>query len=209
MALSAAGFELLAVGTEYVQKHYRSVTMSSRGAAVALGGIKLFAGVLGSFGAGVGAVYDFVVDAPGAWRKGRPGIAIAIGARGAAQGVLAILGTAVGYSFCGPLFELLAKRASSQLGAGLAQGLARGAYWLVRPAAGAAVARVAILIRVVGSVTWVSIGLTILLFVVADNALESWCDKSSFRANPKPSDDGLADEGRELEGLYLAFNEVK
>jgi hypothetical protein len=128
--------------------------------------------------------------------------------RATAQGSVAILGGLIGYSFSGPLFEFVATRARSQLGQAVAQGLARGAHWLARPAAGAAVARVALLIRAAACVTWVSVGISVLVFVFSDDELEEWCDKSSFRPSPTPTG-GYAHEGEELEAIYRAFDEVK
>lgn len=85
---------------------------------------------------------------------------------------------------------------------------AQGAQWLNNPAAKAAVARVAIVIRVAAGVTWVGLAITVLMFIFADDDLEDWCQKSVFRTKPEP-DDGFDSEGKEMEGLYLAFQEVR
>lgn len=207
LALVAAGFEGFAVGVEWVQKHYRSVTMSARGAAISLGGLKLFAGSLAAFAGGIGAAYDFV-DAKDALRRERVPLVFALYVRGGAQMMSAFLGVAIGFSFCGPLFEYLAKRSSSsagQAGWGL---MARSATWLARPAAGATVARVVILLRVVSCLTWVSLGLTVLMFVFMDDALEDWCERSVFRSNPQASDKSFTALEVELQELYVAFQEV-
>jgi hypothetical protein len=209
LAVTSAAFETLAVGVEMVQNRHRSVTMTSRGASVSLGGIKLFAGALASFAGAIGAVYD-AVDANRAKDKKRYLLMTALFSRSIAQGSLVIIGALIGYSFSGPLFEALARRATEQGRMGLSRGFgfaARGASWLVRPASGATVTRVAMLIRAAACLTWVSVGVTVLLFAFSDDALEDWCDKSVFRVKPEPSE-GFGNEDRELEALYLAFQEI-
>ena len=207
LALVAAGFEGFAVGVEWVQKHYRSVTMSARGAAVSLGGLKLFAGSLAGFAGGIGAAYDFV-DAKRAADREHRWLMAAYSLRGAAQMMSAFLGVAIGFSFCGPLFEFLAKRSSASTGQAGWSLMARSATWLARPAAGATVARVVILLRVVSCLTWVSLGLTVLMFVFMDDALEDWCECSVFRSNPQASDKSFTALEVELQELYVAFQEV-
>jgi hypothetical protein len=124
----------------------------------------------------------------------------------------AFLGVAIGFSFCGPLFEYLhrlaVQRGLPMVVSSSAAGFARAAHWLARPAAGATVARVVILLRVVSCLTWVSLGLTVLMFVFMDDALEDWCDRSVFRPNPRVSDPSFTALEVELQELYVAFQEV-
>src|SRR5690606_26919388 len=115
----------------------------------------------------------------------------------------------IAYAYCGPLFEFLARKIPNQFAARALQGMARGAYWLTRPAAGALVVRVVILVRVAACLTWVSVGITVLMFVLADDALEGWCDKSSFRNNPTLKERVFDSQENELEALYVAFDEVR
>ncbi len=184
--------------------------MSARGAAVSLGGLKLFAGSLAGFAGGIGAAYDFV-DASEARQRGRTALVFALRVRGTAQMMTAFLGVAIGFSFCGPLFEYISRISERHGKLALARGavsLAGAAQWLARPAAGATVARVVILLRVVSCLTWVSLGLTVLMFVFMDDALEDWCECSVFRSNPQASDKSFTALEVELQELYVAFQEV-
>ncbi len=201
LALSAAGFEGFAIGAEFVQKRYRSVTAASRGAAITLGGIKLFAGTLASFAAGIGSVYDFM-DMHKAGKNKQFSLAAALFVRATAQASLTVFTLLVGFSYSAATWEFLAKKLPGNLAKG-ALHLAAGARFL------AVASRLAFMLRVVANVTWVGIGLTILIWVFSDNELEDWCEKSSFRKDPKRDDDIFPSEAKELEKLYTAFNEVK
>lgn len=201
LALSAAGFEGFAIGMEFVQKRYRSVTAASRGAAITLGGIKLFAGTLAGFAAGIGAVYDFM-DAKAAIKKKHHLLFIALLTRSTAQASLTVFTLLVGFSYSAATWEFLAKKLPRNLAKG-ALHLATGARFL------AAAGRLAFMLRVVANATWIGIGLTILIWVFSDDELEDWCEKSSFRKDPKRADDVFPSEAKELEKLYTAFNEVQ
>ena len=210
LAVTSAAMETLAVGTEMVKNRTLVSSVTHKGAVVGLGGLKLFAGSLASVAGAIGAVLDFM-DATKAFEKKRLLLATALVVRGTAQLSLAVMGAVIGYSFSAPLFEHWARRSAQQGWTGFSRGMtaaAQGAQWLNNPAAKAAVARVAIVIRVAAGVTWVGLAITVLMFIFADDDLEDWCQKSVFRTKPEP-DDGFDSEGKEMEGLYLAFQEVR
>lgn len=146
-------------------------------------------------------MYD-LIDADGAAKKGQSTLALALRARATTQATLAFFGLLVGYSYSAALWEYLAKK--------LPQSLAKGALTLAAGARFLAVAgRLAFMLRVLACATWVTIGISILIWVLTDNELEDWCEKSSFRKNPKPDDATYSSDAKELEALYTAFNEVK
>jgi hypothetical protein len=74
-------------------------------------------------------------------------------------------------------------------------------------AASAVALRTALLLRVAFYANLATIATSVLLWYLTDNALETWCQQSSFRKDPGTSP-GYASEDEELKSLYQALGEV-
>jgi hypothetical protein len=176
----------------------KEIGAGGRGAAVAYGGIKLFGGTLLTAASVINAwlaVWD-MFDSAG---KGKYGLFAAYLVSAAAHGASAYYGFLLSFSASGPWFEYIAAKTSNQ---------ALQKFALQRAGAASVVAlRTAVLLRVVLYANLAGIALSVLLWYLTDDALETWCQKSSFRKNPGTSP-GYASEEEELKHLYEAFNEV-
>jgi hypothetical protein len=211
LATTAAGFEILAIGMEFVKDRYKTSVGTGRGAAAAFGGIKLFAGTLATVGGGIAVVLD-VQDVSKNIKKGKRKLAALYILRTGANLTLTLVGSTLAFSSTGPLFTYLGQKyaAKRALQAGF-MNLARGAAFFAEPVivGGTVVkaARTVYLLRALTCTTWVTLALTLAIFIFTDDALEDWCQKSTFRKDPK--DESFKTDAEELASLYQAFAEVR
>jgi hypothetical protein len=198
LATAAACFEIFAIGMEFVKDRYKTSIGTGRGAAAAFGGIKLFAGTLATVGGGIGAWLDGQ-DSLKYRKKGKHGLAVIYALRTVANLTLAGVGAALAFSTTGSLFKVLGRYAVNRT-------LKSSFFSLARMASMFAL-RAALLMRVLVCTTWIGLGLTIIIYLATDDELEDWCQKSTFRKDPK--DDSFKSEAEELASLYQAFAEVR
>ncbi len=62
-----------------------------------------------------------------------------------------------------------------------------------------------LLARLVLGAFWISLALTIIIYIFEDDALEKWCKRSSFRIGKSSK---AYEEQEELKALHSAFSEV-
>jgi hypothetical protein len=74
-------------------------------------------------------------------------------------------------------------------------------------AASAVALQTALLLRIVACATWAGIAVSVLIWYLTGDALETWCQKSTFRKNPGTTQ-GYVSEAEELKSLYQALGEV-
>lgn len=200
LVVTSAAFEMLAEGVELAARRYTPRSATVRGASIVLGGIRFWAGALAMAGGAIGAVYDFV-DARGAARQEKRGVAGLLALRGMANNSLAMTGFIIGFSYCGPLFDFARRIAVNE-----AVKMHAGRLLSI---ANAAKARMSLLLRVTVGLNLAGMGLSFVLFLVEDDALEAWCERCSFRKDPDKNQAGFPDQDAELDALYRAFLEVR
>ena len=132
------------------------------------------------------------------WKKSRM-LAAAYILRGSATITLSLaeFGTAV--AIARPLFEHLANSSSNKIVKLLSRSMAGLANTL-----GTQAARL-LLARLVLGAFWIGLALTLIIYILEDDALEKWCKRSCFRIGNSSS---TYKEEDELNALYSAFSEV-
>ena len=196
MAGAACGAELLASAAEAAAKRGGSAT--AHGARILQGNRKLWAASLGTVGGVVLAAYD-LGDGAEAYGRNEIGLSAVYFARGFAGLALSGSGSLLAIAAARPFFEHVAKTSSHKAAAEFAKLFATASIRL-----GAEGAQKLLTRLLIGSnvVFW---GVTGIWYLVAPDALESWCDESVFRDNDA---DGYADMVTELSELWMAVGEV-
>ncbi|MBC3499757.1 hypothetical protein HU753_27610, partial [Pseudomonas sp. SWRI67] len=132
------------------------------------------------------------------WKKSRM-LAAAYILRGAATITLSLaeFGTAV--AIAKPLFDHLANSSSNKIVKLLSRSMAGIANTL-----GTQAARL-LLARLVLGAFWIGLALTLIIYILEDDALEKWCKRCCFHIGNSAS---VYKEEDELNALYSAFSEV-
>jgi hypothetical protein len=202
MTTAAAGFEIGASYVDQVVTRYGANSVTGRGAAATLGRLKLWGGSLASIGGGVLAWWDFVDGVQNFTENSTSikswSLSGAYFTRAIATVVLSLaeLGTAV--ALARPFFERLAHSSRHPILRALGHSMSTVSRALGTPAA-----RI-LLARLVLGTFWIGLALTIIIFLLEDDALEKWCKRSSYRIDERSKP--YADE--ELAKLHSAFREV-
>ncbi|MGO3987274.1 T6SS effector BTH_I2691 family protein [Pseudomonas sp. SAS7] len=206
MTTAAAGFEVGASYVDQVVTRYGARSATGRGAAATLGRLKLWGAGLAGTGALVLAWWDFA-DANKHIREAQNKessarnirLASAYRARGAATIALALAEGGTAIAMAKPFFDHLSHSAKTKFARMLASSMGELAKKL-----GTQVARV-LLARLVVGAFWIGLVLTIVIYLLEEDALEKWCRRCCFRIGKtaKPYK-----EHEELKELHSAFSEV-
>ena len=209
MTTAAAGFEVGASYVDQVVARYGANSVTGRGAAAALGRLKLWGASLAGTGGSLLAWWDFT-DSVEHFKSSQSGatkqvqknsrlLAATYFVRGVATVTLSLaeLGTAV--ATAKPFFDYLSQNTKTKLVRMLSTSLGALAKKL-----GTQAARL-LLARLVLGAFWIGLIFTLIIYILEDDALEKWCKRSSFRLakNSKPFE-----EQEELKTLHFAFSEV-
>lgn len=209
MTTAAAGFEIGASYVDQVVTRYGANSVTGRGAAAAVGKLKLWGASLAGMGGLILAWWDYtdgsryLNDSQSSDNRNSTyksvGLAITYYARATATIVLSLaeFGTAV--AIAKPLFDHLSRSSQSKL----VQLLSRSASTLAKKL-GTQAARI-LLSRLVLGAFWLGLVLTIIIFIFEDDALEKWCKRSTFRVKKNAK---VYDTQEELVELHSAFGEV-
>ncbi|MDH4842420.1 hypothetical protein E8E78_07860 [Pseudomonas sp. BN505] len=206
MTTAAAGFEIGASYVDQVVTRYGARSATGRGAAATLGRLKLWGAGLAGTGGLVLAWWDFA-DADKHIREAQNKelssrnirLASAYRARGAATIALALAESGTAIAMAKPFFDHLSHSAKTKFARMLASSMGELAKKL-----GTQVARV-LLARLVVGAFWIGLVLTIVIYLLEEDALEKWCRRCCFRIGKtaKPYK-----EHEELKELNSAFSEV-
>ena len=201
LTAGAAGIEMLACGTELVLRHFNAGSTTGVGATVFLGRLRLWGGALAIGGGFVAAIYDWE-GGKHAKRGGQRTLARAYQVRSVMTVALAAGQFSVSLAAAHPMFKVLAERAATTRLAVLYDIGARGSGYLARPVVSLA------LKWIVLRLTYVVVGVTVLIAIFDDDALEKWCNRSIFRGPKFQDEDAYEDTTAELEALYGALVEI-
>ncbi|MCE1056216.1 hypothetical protein LU644_29600, partial [Pseudomonas alloputida] len=194
---------------DQVVARYGANSVTGRGAAAALGRLKLWGASLAGTGGSLLAWWDFT-DSVEHFKSSQSGatkqvqknsrlLSATYFVRGVATVTLSLaeLGTAV--ATAKPFFDYLSQNAKTKLVRMLSTSLGALAKKL-----GTQAARL-LLARLVLGAFWIGLVFTLIIYILEDDALEKWCKRSSFRLakNSKPFE-----EQEELKTLHSAFSEV-
>ncbi|EKT4478494.1 hypothetical protein QEL91_004221, partial [Pseudomonas putida] len=203
MTTAAAGFEVGASYVDQVVSRYGANSVTGRGAAAALGRLKIWGASLAGTGGFILAWWDFMdgvqhYSQDSALTKSRL-LSGAYFTRAMATSALSLaeLGTAI--AIARPLFEHLAQNGRHRLLRALSQSLS-----VLSSTLGTATARL-MLARLVLGAFWLGLALTAIIIIFEDDALEKWCKRSTYRIDKKSS---TFTEEEELANLHSAFSEA-
>ncbi|MBH3312729.1 hypothetical protein I5P84_25150, partial [Pseudomonas mosselii] len=200
LASAAAGFELLAVGTEQTLLGVERNSAIARGADISLGRYRLWGAGLAAVGGVVSIAWD-VSDAEEAKNRSKSMLAAAYRTRAASTFALLLGQGGIAFSQASALFQWLSVSSSQTWKSSLYATLSTLSARL-------AANRAAMMF--LSRLSWIGgaivLGTTIALLIVDDDALEKWCSKCCFRL--KPSNKGYMKDTEELEALFSAMSEV-
>ncbi|HDS1764644.1 hypothetical protein HND72_30195 [Pseudomonas putida] len=206
MTTAAAGFEIGASYVDQVVTRYGARSATGRGAVATLGRLKLWGAGLAGTGGLVLAWWDFA-DADKHIREAQNKessarnirLASAYRARGAATIALALAEGGTAIAMAKPFFDHLSHSAKTKFARMLASSMGELAKKL-----GTQAARV-LLARLVVGAFWIGLVLTVVIYLLEEDALEKWCRRCCFRIGKtaKPYE-----EHEELKALHSAFSEV-
>ena len=162
---TAAGIELAALGVDLVAKRFAPTTVVGRGAAVALGGLRLVGGSLAAVGGGMVAYID-LKDGNAAYEKKYNSLGFAYYARFAVSLGISGLSALVSISYSAPLLELILGRHAILVT--LIETLGRQG---VR----------SVLLRMIGAGTLVMVALSVAIILLAPEEMEEWCWHSCLK----------------------------
>ena len=202
LATAAAGFELAALSVGSVAAKYGAKTAVGRGSSIMLGGLKLVGGGLATLGGGIGAVLSFH-DSRRAQGQGRSLLAAVYAAHALVSVGIAGLSATSSFAASGPFLRWLLQNTERKF-------LQVTLPMLVRQAEALAVSRMAALLGLaLGWSALVGISLSVVIWVVEPDALESWCEHCcvGIRA-PNSFAKPFSDEATELRKLFEAFRAV-
>ncbi|WP_442757872.1 MULTISPECIES: T6SS effector BTH_I2691 family protein, partial [unclassified Pseudomonas] len=209
MTTAAAGFEVGASYVDQVVARYGANSVTGRGAAAALGRLKLWGASLAVTGGFVLAWWDFADAAQQLiYRQQnltkqstkKPGtLALAYASRALATITISLAEAGTAIAIAKPLFDHLSQNAKTKLVRMMTTSMGALANKL-----GTQAARL-LLARLVLVAFWIGIILTLIIYILEDDALEKWCKRSCFRThkNIKPYE-----EQEELSALHSAIGEV-
>ncbi|MFK1566995.1 T6SS effector BTH_I2691 family protein [Pseudomonas aeruginosa] len=193
---NAAGIELAALSIQSVATRYAPTGVVGRGAAVTLGGLRLFGGSLATVG---GAMLTFIDydDYKKYSGRGYRVLGNAYLARAIVSGGVAGLAALVSLSYSGPLLRFLVG-ANSRAGYVLA----------IEALAGSRL--IAVLLRLIGIGSLITLGISALIMYLAPNAMDEWIWHSCLKKweekegflKPFPNQE------TELQKLYEALHAV-
>ena len=209
MTTAAAGFEVGASYVDQVVARYGANSVTGRGAAAALGRLKLWGASLAVTGGFVLAWWDFADAAQQLiYRQQnltkhstkKPGtLALAYASRALATITISLAEAGTAIAIAKPLFDHLSQNAKTKLVRMMTTSMGALANKL-----GTQAARL-LLARLVLGAFWIGVILTLIIYILEDDALEKWCKRSCFRThkNIKPYE-----EQEELSALHTAIGEV-
>ncbi|SIS08792.1 T6SS effector BTH_I2691 family protein [Pseudomonas putida] len=209
MTTAAAGFEVGASYVDQVVARYGANSVTGRGAAAALGRLKLWGASLAGTGGLVLAWWDYsdssrhLKELQGtskshpAYKSGILAFTYVTRATATIALSLAELGSAI--AIAKPLFDHLSKNSRSKI----IHTLSRSASVLAGKL-GTQAARL-LLARLVLGAFWLGLVMTVIILILEDDALEKWCKRSTYRIN---KDADAYDINDELPALHSAFSEV-
>ncbi|WP_321896138.1 T6SS effector BTH_I2691 family protein [Burkholderia cepacia] len=203
LVTAAAGFELAATGIESVAARYAPSTVLGRGASIALGGMKLFGGLLATVGGGISAAIA-LVDAAGAFREDRRVLGYAYLGQAMLSTAITALASVLSLSASGPYLRWLLQNTERTL-------LRLILPPLIRWSAALAVPEVtAMLGLALGWATAIGVVVAVVIWAILPDELESWCTHSCLgKRDPSSFWKPFKSEEKELVSLYEAFGALK
>jgi hypothetical protein len=205
--MAGAGFELGASYVEQVIARTGTNSLTGKGAEVALGRLKLWGAGLAGVGGMVFAWWDMVDGAqrfrePTNRSAGQSGVRSrtlggAYFARALATVTLSAAEFGTALAVAQPFFNYLATRIENKFVLNFVKGLSSAAGML-----GTQMARL-ILARVVLGAFWISLAITLIIWILDDDALQKWCKRSIYRLYRE------TDEYKEENELIEFFAAVK
>ncbi|KWO10144.1 hypothetical protein WM26_21450 [Burkholderia cepacia] len=203
LVTAAAGFELAATGIESVAARYAPSTVLGRGASIALGGMKLFGGLLATVGGGISAAIA-LVDAAGAFREDRRVLGYAYLGQAMLSTAITALASVLSLSASGPYLRWLLQNTERTL-------LRLILPPLIRWSAALAVPEVtAMLGLALGWATAIGVVVAVVIWAILPDELESWCAHSCLgKRDPSSFWKPFKSEEKELVSLYEAFGALK
>lgn len=203
LVTAAAGFELAATGIESVAARYAPTTVVGRGASIALGGLKLFGGLLATVGGAISAGLA-IADAASARREGRYVLSYAYLGQAVISATITTLASMLSLSASGAYLNWLLQNTQRTL-------LRLILPQLIRWSAALAVPEVAAMLGLaLGWATVIGVLVAVAIWTITPDEMESWCTHSCFGKRGRNSFwKPFENEEKELIGLYQAFNAVK
>jgi len=200
LASAAAGFELLAVGTEQTLLGVGRNSAIARGADISLGRYRLWGAGLATVGGVVSIAWD-ISDAEEAKIRSKSMLAAAYRTRAVSTFALLLGQGGIAFSQASALFQWLSISTTSAKISNLLSTLSTLSAKL-------AANRAAMMF--LSRLSWIGgtivLATTITLLIIDDDALEKWCSKCCFRL--KASSKGYVKDTEELEALFSAMSEV-
>ncbi|WP_420993685.1 T6SS effector BTH_I2691 family protein [Cupriavidus sp. 30B13] len=197
----AASLEVLACGTEVVLRQYAAGSTTSVGAAVFLGGLKLWGAALATT-VGIYLVrYDWS-DANEARNHGNSWLSIAYLIRFSVTVSMIASQASIAFAAAGPMLKLSVERAVYSRSSTLFSALSRSAAFLGKETFALLMQR--ILFRGTGVVLVVSA----FIAIFDDDALQKWCKRTMYRGPKFDREKPYKDTKEELAGLYGGLHEV-
>ncbi len=203
LTTAAAGFELAAMSVESVAARYGAATAVGRGSSIMLGGMKLAGGGLATLGGGVMAVLDSI-EFGRAFNKDRYALGTAYFAHAIVSFGIAGLSAAISLSASAPFLRWLLDSTQKQFLRAILPAL-------VRQAEALAVARVSAMLGLaLGWSTALGLAITVVVWTLEPDSMETWCRHSCFGLRgPGSFEMPHKDEATEIQKLYEAFEAVK
>ncbi|MDF0729247.1 hypothetical protein P0Y43_00715 [Pseudomonas entomophila] len=189
---SAAGVELAAISIQSVVARYAPSGVVGRGAAIALGGLRLVSGSLATVGGVMLAVLDLEESVKYSQNKNKT-LGLAYFSRFIVSTGISGLTTLVSISYSGPLLRFLVG-ANSQSG------------FVLAIESFASSRLIPVLLRLIGIGTIITVGLSLATIFLAPSEMEEWCWHSSLKKwNTGDLLKPFKDQETEMSRLYAAL----
>jgi hypothetical protein len=209
MTTAGAGFEMGASYVEQIITRTGANSVTGRGAELALGRLKLSGAALAGVGGLVLAWWDFS-DGMQRHKEGRDSksaetrhrsqmLTRAYYARALATVTLSAAEIGTATAIAKPLFEYWANTTKNNFNRRMLIRVSK-----VSGTLGSQIARL-LLARIVLGAFWVGLGLTVIIAIIDDDALETWCQHCCYRLDPSRK---LLKDEKELSELFSALNEI-
>lgn len=202
LTTAAAGFELAAMSVGSVAARYGPATVVGRGSSIMLGGLKLAGGGLATLGGAIMAVLD-AVDFQRAFSRDRYALASAYLAHAIVCFGIAGLSAAISLSASAPFLRWLLESTQKQLLRALLPAV-------VRQAEALATTQIAAMLGLaLGWSAALGIAITVVVWTLEPDAMETWCRHSCFGLrDPGSFEKPHKDEATEIQRLYEALEAV-
>lgn len=197
----AAGLEVMHTGAEWTMARHSPRSLTHRVAATWGGGLRLYGGFLGAAGGVIGGVLDIRSFQTEADNQRAP-LAAAYLVRSMAVLSVSALSMAVALSGSGPYLKMLMQKTGSKA---LQRALAILQVFAHRLAQRAVMVFMRTWLARIG---WVTLAISVVIWILDPDAIEKWSDKSVFRKGMDGQRKRFRCESEELAELEAAFSRM-